>query len=67
MSEHRTGEEEKNIPFRTERYFCTNGMWYFETREGSQEGPYVSKEDMEAELLLYMRELNMASGRITKD
>lgn len=67
MPTNRTGEKDKNIPFRSERYFCTNGMWYFETREGSQQGPFSSKQDMEAELMLYLREINMASSRITKD
>ncbi|MDH5483681.1 MAG: DUF6316 family protein [Gammaproteobacteria bacterium] len=67
MSDHRAGEEDKNIPFRSERYFCTNGMWYFETREGKQVGPFTSKDEMQGELLLYMREMNMVTGRITKD
>ncbi|VAW72672.1 hypothetical protein MNBD_GAMMA10-2538 [hydrothermal vent metagenome] len=58
MQHHRSGEE-KTIPFRTERYFCTNGVWYFDTRGGQQQGPFVSKQEMQGELLLFIREQAM--------
>ena len=60
MPQHRAGES-SNIPFRNERYFCTNGVWFFETRGGNQQGPYVSKHEMEGELLLYIREQRLLS------
>ena len=58
MQQHRAGES-SNIPFRNERYFCANGVWFFETRGGKQEGPFLTKIEMEGELLMYIREQNM--------
>ena len=57
MQKFRAGEH--TIPFRNERYFCANGVWYFETRGGNQKGPFIDKREMEAELLLYIREQQM--------
>jgi len=65
MQQHRAGET-CSIPFRNERYFCANGVWYFETRGGKQQGPFVSKSEMEGELLMYIREQNMIN-QILKD
>jgi len=56
--QHRAGEDQ-NIPFRNERYFCANGVWYFETRGGAQKGPFINKQEMEAELLFFIREQKM--------
>ena len=64
MEKHRAGEE-RNIPFRTQRYFCINGVWYFQTRGGGQEGPFTSKQEMEAELLMYIRSKSMEHQAIT--
>ena len=55
MHKHRTGED-KNIPFRNERFFCTNGVWFFETRGGKQQGPFVSKAEMQGKLSTFIRE-----------
>lgn len=55
MQQHRAGEA-STIPFRNERYFCANGVWYFETRGGKQKGPYTDKREMEGELLMFIRE-----------
>ena len=62
--DNRTGESSATH-FRTERYFCSNGEWYFLTRGGGQQGPYLDKEEMEAELLLFLREQNMVSSAIS--
>lgn len=56
--QQRAGES-KPIPFRNQRYFCTNGVWFFETRGGKQIGPFISKQEMEAELLIFIREKTM--------
>ncbi|MCW9013417.1 MAG: DUF6316 family protein [Gammaproteobacteria bacterium] len=61
---HRAGEHD-NIPFRSERYFCSNGVWYFQTRGGRQVGPFIDKREMEAELLLFIREKAMAHNALT--
>jgi len=58
MPQNRAGEEH-NTHFRNERYFCVNGVWYFETRGGHQKGPFADKKEMEAELLLFIREQSM--------
>ncbi|MDH5735832.1 MAG: DUF6316 family protein, partial [Gammaproteobacteria bacterium] len=63
-TKNRTGED-RNIPFRTDRYFCSNGEWYFLTRGGGQQGPFSSKADMEGELMLYLREQNLAKNAIS--
>ncbi len=55
MQNHRAGEN-TTIPFRNERYFCANGVWFFETRGGYQKGPFVTKQEMESKLLLFIQE-----------
>jgi len=62
MEKHRAGET-SNIPFRNERYFCMNGEWFFETRGGPL-GPFENKQEMEAELLLYLRAQAMSQNNI---
>ena len=58
MQHHRTGES-RSIPFRNERYFCANGVWFFETRGGKQQGPFLTKSEMEGELLMFIREQSL--------
>lgn len=58
MHQNRAGED-KAVPFRNQRYFCTNGVWYFETRGGKQIGPFADRREMQAELLLFIREQTM--------
>lgn len=65
MQQNRAGED-RNIPFRNERYFCVNGVWYFETRGGKQLGPFVSKQDMQGELMLFIREQRMLDQTTTQ-
>jgi hypothetical protein len=66
MDKHRAGEN-SNIPFRNERYFCMNGEWFFETRGGGQQGPYDNKQEMEGELLLFIRDQAMLSSAIVNN
>lgn len=61
MELNRTGES-RNIPFRSNRYFCINGTWFFMTREGSQMGPFIDKREAEAELMMFIREKSMQNG-----
>jgi uncharacterized protein DUF6316 len=63
MQHHRTGEK-SSIPFRNERFFCANGVWYFETRGGKHHGPFLSKKEMQGELLMYIREQNMLNQNL---
>jgi hypothetical protein len=55
----RTGEENK-CWFRSERFTHVNDVWFFTTREFTEEGPFSSKQDAEMELLLYIRHSNDA-------
>jgi hypothetical protein len=40
--------------FRTNRYFCVSGDWYFTTRENEDFGPFVSREHAETALSRYL-------------
>ncbi|QSP95904.1 hypothetical protein LPB19_05730 [Marinobacter salinisoli] len=50
----RKGESEKHW-FRSDRFSLVNGKWFFQTREGSVEGPYDTHQEAETVLLLYLR------------
>jgi hypothetical protein len=63
MELNRVGES-RNVPFRTNRYFCTNGTWYFMTREGMQMGPFIDKREAEGELIMFIREKSMIGSNI---
>lgn len=60
MSEHRAGEFDEPIPFRNERYFCSNGEWFFQIRNGGKRGPFNNKDEMKAELLLFIKSKALA-------
>lgn len=64
MEPSRSGET-RNIPFRSNRYFCINGTWYFMTREGTQMGPFIDKREAEAELMMFIREKSMQHNAIS--
>ncbi|MEQ5836600.1 hypothetical protein EB809_19905 [Marinobacter sp. R17] len=51
----RQGETEKNW-FRTERFSYVNGAWYFETREGTFQGPFENALEAELELNFYLQQ-----------
>jgi len=53
----RIGETTKSW-FRSERYLHVNDQWYFTTREMTEEGPYITKQEAEMELMLYIRHMN---------
>ena len=55
MNKPRSGEATA-APFRTQRFLCINGVWYFQTRGGGQKGPYSNKREMEEELSQFIRE-----------
>lgn len=52
--QYRDGENSGTY-FRSDRFFCVGGEWYFSTRENPQVGPFAFKEDAKAELMLYLR------------
>ena len=54
----RDKDQETKTFFRSDRFFCEGGKWYFTTRENTIEGPYDSRADAEQELMLYLRQMN---------
>ncbi|NVJ61606.1 MAG: hypothetical protein HWE27_14515 [Gammaproteobacteria bacterium] len=51
----RDGELKKTW-FRVDRIFHTNSGWFFITRENTQEGPYLSHNEAESELNVYLEQ-----------
>jgi hypothetical protein len=44
----------EKVYFRVDRYHRSGGYWYFLTREGTDVGPFDSKERAETELAHYL-------------
>jgi len=63
MHTHRSGEQGA-VPFRTGRFFNIDSNWYFSCREGRDQGPFDSRDDAEAALTLYIREINTRDQRL---
>lgn len=53
---HREGEEDKTR-FRSDRFFCEEGQWFFTTRENTIQGPFESRAEAENELEMYLYDL----------
>lgn len=65
MADVRKADKEPKNWFRSSRYFRDSSQWYFNTREGTMEGPFELMEDAEARLAEYIRV--MTSGFIPPD
>ena len=52
---YRTGESDDKTWFRSERFFRVADGYYFSTREGTDVGPYKSKDTAEKGLDLYIQ------------
>ncbi|SFM01887.1 hypothetical protein SAMN04487963_1042 [Marinobacter zhejiangensis] len=50
----RQGEEPKSW-FRSSRFVSVNGQFFYQTREGTTEGPFDSQNEAAMDLLLYLR------------
>lgn len=44
--------------FRSDRYYHTGEGWWFMTRENTELGPFISQNEAEIELVLYVRQVN---------
>ena len=55
--EYRTGEF-TNSSIRTDRYYRVCSEWFFSTREKVAIGPFASRDEAEAELMLFLRHIN---------
>ncbi len=54
MHSTRNGDSAPGNWFRTDRFFQSEGEWYFMTREGSVEGPFESRRDAANRLATYL-------------
>ncbi|MDX1634708.1 MAG: DUF6316 family protein [Marinobacter sp.] len=54
----RTGEAGP-APFRSSRFFCVGGKWYFTTREGFDSGPFASRDRAEIGLKRFLHVVRM--------
>jgi hypothetical protein len=50
----RAGESSEASFFRSDRFFMSNGQWFFATREGVNFGPYTVRYEGEKALLRYI-------------
>ena len=53
----RSSDDRRGTWFRTQRFFSEGSRWYFSTREQTIEGPFVSRNDAEQELMIYLRNM----------
>jgi hypothetical protein len=56
---YRSNDPEKKTFFRSERFYCIGGQWFFTCREGREHGPFDSKKDAEAELMMFLRHVEL--------
>lgn len=56
MTMARRDDAEDKTYFRSHRLFCSNGQWFFVTREGEQ-GPYPDRDRAEAALKRFIGEM----------
>jgi hypothetical protein len=58
MNNARGNDVESNSRYRPSRFFKDGGKWYFQTREGSTEGPFEFRVEAEDKLQTYIQVLN---------
>ncbi|WP_111498198.1 DUF6316 family protein [Marinobacter bohaiensis] len=46
--------EQGPVPFRSSRFFCVSGEWYFTTREGFDSGPFATRNRAETGLKRFL-------------
>jgi len=61
---NRSGDTKKSW-FRSERVYYAAEGWWFSSRENSEEGPYDSLADAEAEVLIYLRNIRLAQTNLS--
>lgn len=55
----RKGENGTETRFRVNRLFSSGTVWYFSTREGKDQGPFLSKEHAQQAISNFIREVSM--------
>jgi len=56
---HRSTDATPQTRFRSERFFSSQGQWFFNTREGTIEGPFASREAAQTALTEYLLSLGI--------
>lgn len=60
MSIQRSADPEAKTRYRSSRITAVNGRFFFSTREGTLEGPFISREDAEQSVLHYIERMKMS-------
>jgi hypothetical protein len=60
MSTQRSTDATSKTRFRTDRFFCDKGLWYFSTRENTVEGPYATRKSAEQYRETYLTLMRLA-------
>jgi hypothetical protein len=48
--------ETGGIPFRSSRFYSLGGEWFFAIRRGSDQGPFLTKNDAKKALIRFLHE-----------
>jgi hypothetical protein len=69
MTDNRKSDFGPCTKFRPNRFFKNGGKWYFNTREGSTEGPFEYRYEAEESLETYIKIVNSGfyadAGKLT--
>ena len=60
MQDRRKTDAEAYRKFRLDRFIKEDGHWYFNTREGTLQGPFRTKPEAQSKLETYIRLVNSA-------
>jgi hypothetical protein len=58
----RRSDEKDVTVFRTDRYFLSDGKWFFTTRGGTNVGPFDTREDAERALTQHLLDMGIKPG-----
>ena len=57
MNRRTDQEDDSRSRFRSDRFFLSDGRWYFSTREDENLGPFATRGDAELAVIRYVTEL----------
>jgi hypothetical protein len=58
----RKSDDKDVTVFRTDRYFLSDGKWFFTTREGTNHGPFDTHDDAECALTQHLLDMGIKPG-----
>ncbi|GMR09016.1 MAG: hypothetical protein BMS9Abin26_2028 [Gammaproteobacteria bacterium] len=64
MDQLRKGESQEKSHFRAGRVFSVGIDWFFAKRGGGQEGPFDTREETQAALTMFIRDMMTQNSRI---